>query len=279
MLEAWPTAEPLFRQAMSGQNQSASGKALCFPKVYPQSGSSVEEGHRPVRGRGCCSASESHREHRMQTFRTPSEPPGIIHGEVQSWGPPRVLAFRNPANRDKPRFPLGLNNRGQCWQSGDLRLIGPLPLNRHKPRFSKRTPGKPRFWPMADPSTGDKPRFPIMASARPTSVQTLFCNRRPRKARFWPTSNPSTGIKLVFARTPRGMLVLNLVLTMSPAEIKLVFALENLAFSGINLALARKNEVYPHRSAGIPFKGSNQRNLQGRNEFHTKNRIHGSFII
>jgi hypothetical protein len=74
------------------------------------------------------------------------------------------------------------------------------------------------------------------------------------------------------------MPVLNLVLTMGPAEINLALALENLAFSGLNLALARKNEVYPHRSAGIPFKGSNQRNLQAWNEFHTKNRSLGSFI-
>jgi hypothetical protein len=32
VLEAWPTAEPLLRQAMSGKNQSASGKTLCFPQ-------------------------------------------------------------------------------------------------------------------------------------------------------------------------------------------------------------------------------------------------------
>jgi hypothetical protein len=45
----------------------------------------------------------------------------------------------------------------------------------------------------------------MMAPGRSTSLETLFCNRWPGKARFWPTSNPSTGINLVFTRTPRGM--------------------------------------------------------------------------
>lgn len=54
---------------------------------------------------------------------------------------------------------------------------------------------------------------------------------------------PSTVLNLVFVRTPRGMPVLNLVLTMGSGEINLALALENLAFSGLNLALAKKNEV------------------------------------
>jgi hypothetical protein len=131
---------------------------------------------------------------------------------------------------------------------------------------------------MRGPSTGDKPRFRKMASARPTSVEACFAIAGLEKLDFGRRA-PSTVLNLVFARPPRGMPVLKLVLTMGPAEPNLALALENLAFSGINLAFARKNEVYPHRSAGIPFKGSNQRNLQGQKPFHAKNRSHGSFII
>jgi hypothetical protein len=72
VLQAWPTAEPLLRQAISGQNQSASGPALCFPQGVPLRADRLSKKDlAPMRGCGCCSASESHREHRMQTFRTP----------------------------------------------------------------------------------------------------------------------------------------------------------------------------------------------------------------
>jgi hypothetical protein len=53
--------------------------SLLSPGYIPQNGSSVEEGYYPVRGCGCCSASES----RRGIGPTPSEPPGFIHGEVQ----------------------------------------------------------------------------------------------------------------------------------------------------------------------------------------------------
>ena len=44
---------------------------LLSPGYSPQSGSSVEEGHCPVRGCGCCSASESRGEYRPRAFRIP----------------------------------------------------------------------------------------------------------------------------------------------------------------------------------------------------------------
>jgi hypothetical protein len=79
----------------------------------------------------------------------------------------------------------------------------------------------------------------MTASAQPTSVQTPPAWRSSVLADEY----PSTVLNLVFVRTPRGMPVLNLVLTMGSGEINLALALENLAFSGLNLALAKKNEV------------------------------------
>jgi hypothetical protein len=82
---------------------------LLSPGYTPQSGSSVEEGHCPGRGCGCYSASESHRERRMQTFRTP----GFIHGEVQfrargkGFGSFRLRCGRPEGGPSKPaRRPL-----------------------------------------------------------------------------------------------------------------------------------------------------------------------------
>jgi putative transposase len=60
--KAWPSAEPLLRQAMSSFSQSASGKAPCFPQGLNTSERiAVGEGYSPVRGCGCYSESESRR--------------------------------------------------------------------------------------------------------------------------------------------------------------------------------------------------------------------------
>jgi len=40
-------------------------------------------------------------------------------------------------------------------------------------------------------------------------------------------------------------------MAMAPGEINLALALENIAFSGENLALATKNEVYPPQFAAL----------------------------
>ena len=82
--KAWPSAEPLLRQAMSRFSQSASGLAQCFPqgvntlradrlseKVIPQ----CEVADAVAKARAAESSG-------MKLL----EPPGFSHGEVQNSG-------------------------------------------------------------------------------------------------------------------------------------------------------------------------------------------------
>ena len=80
VLEAWPTAEPLLRQAMSGKNQSASGKAQCIPQ-----GISLRADRLSKKEIIRCEAVDVVAQARAieSNGSKPLEPPGFIHGEVQ----------------------------------------------------------------------------------------------------------------------------------------------------------------------------------------------------
>jgi hypothetical protein len=79
--KAWPSAEPLLRQAMSRYSQFASGKAQCFPQGINALGADRLSKKDIVQ----CEAADAVAKARAAESieRRSSEPPGFIHGEVQ----------------------------------------------------------------------------------------------------------------------------------------------------------------------------------------------------
>jgi len=79
--KAWPSAEPLLRQAMSRFSQSASGKAQCFPQGPDALGADRLSKKVIVQ----CEAADAVAKARAagSIGYTLSEPPGFSHGEVQ----------------------------------------------------------------------------------------------------------------------------------------------------------------------------------------------------
>jgi hypothetical protein len=136
--KAWPSAEPLLRQAMSRSSQSASGKAPCFPqglntlradrlseKVIPQ----CEVADAVAKARAAKSSG-------MKLL----EPPGFSHGEVQVETRTRIFS-----RSQLPQVSAPLNNSSKAGiRSSKVRAESLAPLRSLRKRSAMRsaTPGQ-----------------------------------------------------------------------------------------------------------------------------------------
>ena len=108
--KAWPSAEPLLRQAMSRYSQSASGKALCFPQGINALGADRLSKKDIVQCEAADAVAKARAAESIQ--RRSSEPPGFIHGEVQRSGD-----YAAVPGRDARRF----NGRSKAKDSHRIR--------------------------------------------------------------------------------------------------------------------------------------------------------------